>query len=52
MLSDDDLQEYYEMLDKKRLENTKHPSTLLQRQIKLIELFIRLEKLLWERLLK
>lgn len=52
MLSDDDLQEYYELLDKKRRENTKNPSTLLQKQIKLLELFIRLEKLLWERLLK
>lgn len=46
MLNEHDLQEFYEWLDKKKAEHERAPNYLLQQQIRIMEHFVILEKML------
>lgn len=46
MLNEHDLEEFYEWLEKKKLEQKKEPNYLVQQQIRIMEHFLILEKML------
>tara|TARA_R110000796_G_scaffold203702_1_gene319964 strand:+ start:3973 stop:4131 length:159 start_codon:yes stop_codon:yes gene_type:complete len=48
MLNETDLQEFYELLDKKEAENKRETNHLLHKQVQILEDFLKLERMLRE----
>ena len=47
-MNETDLQEFYELLDKKEAENKRETNHLLHKQVQILEDFLKLERMLRE----
>lgn len=46
MLNESDLEEFYELIDKKKKEQARDPNHLVAKQLQILEHFLMLEKML------